>query len=43
MGGPVLDADGNLYGGTQVGGIGDCQSGCGVVWEIAGVAAPMKK
>src|SRR5664280_17696 len=41
-GGPTLDANGTLYGTTQVGGIGNCQNGCGVVWEIAGVGAPSK-
>jgi len=40
-GSPVLDASGNLYGTTGVGGTG-CSEGCGVVWEIAGVAAPRK-
>jgi uncharacterized repeat protein (TIGR03803 family) len=40
---PVLDANGNLYGTTQYGGTGgDCNMGCGVVWEIAGVGAPLK-
>jgi len=38
-GGPVLDASGNLYGTTFAGGTG-CSQGCGVVWELAGVAAP---
>ena len=42
-GGPTLDASGNLYGTAQVGGIGNCQNGCGVVWEITGVAAPLKR
>jgi uncharacterized repeat protein (TIGR03803 family) len=43
-GAPVLDADGNLYGTTEYGGTGEnCQLGCGVVWEIAGVGAPRKK
>lgn len=43
-GGPTLDADGNLYGTTQVGGTGYCNGdGCGVVWEITGVGAPLKK
>jgi hypothetical protein len=42
-GAPVLDANGNLYGTTQYGGTGDkCNLGCGVVWEIAGVGAPLK-
>lgn len=43
--GPVtLDADGNLYGTTLYGGTGgNCQLNCGVVWEIAGVAAARKK
>lgn len=40
-GGPVLDGSGNLYGTTFAGGTG-CAGGCGVVWEIAGVAAPRK-
>ncbi len=40
-GGPALDASGNLYGTTQFGGTGSCGgTGCGVVWEIAGVGAP---
>jgi hypothetical protein len=40
-GGPVLDANGNLYGTTTSGGTGNCHDGegCGVVWEIAGVGA----
>ena len=38
-GSPALDASGNLYGTTGAGGTG-CSEGCGVVWEIAGVAAP---
>ncbi|MGA2904296.1 MAG: choice-of-anchor tandem repeat GloVer-containing protein [Candidatus Korobacteraceae bacterium] len=39
-GGPVLDANGNLYGTTYYGGTGtNCTDGCGVVWEIAGVGA----
>ncbi len=43
-GGPTLDADGNLYGTAQVGGTGYCNgAGCGVVWEITGVGAPLKK
>lgn len=43
-GGPTLDADGNLYGTTEVGGTGFCNdAGCGVVWEIAGVGAPLKR
>jgi uncharacterized repeat protein (TIGR03803 family) len=44
-GAPVLDADGNLYGTTLVGGTGygNCDGGCGVVWEIAGVGAPRKE
>ncbi len=33
-GGPVLDANGNLYGTTLYGGAGSCDDGCGVVWEI---------
>ncbi len=36
-GSPVLDANGNLYGTTVLGGTGNCYAGCGVVWEIAGV------
>lgn len=32
--GPVLDANGNLYGTTYLGGRGSCEDGCGVVWEI---------
>lgn len=40
---PTLDANGNLYGTTQYGGTSiNCQLGCGVVWEIAGVGAPLK-
>ena len=40
---PTLDANGNLYGTTWYGGTGgNCQLGCGTVWEIAGVAAPRK-
>jgi uncharacterized repeat protein (TIGR03803 family) len=43
-GGPTLDANGNLYGTTVYGGTGFCNGGgCGVVWEIAGVAAPSKR
>ena len=40
-GGPVLDANGNLYGTTEYGGTSaNCgDTGCGVVWEIAGVGA----
>jgi uncharacterized repeat protein (TIGR03803 family) len=35
--GPVLDANGNLYGTTVDGGPVNCEGrGCGVVWEIAG-------
>jgi uncharacterized repeat protein (TIGR03803 family) len=41
-GGPTLDAGGNLYGTTQSGGSQNCNGGCGVVWEIAGVGAPLK-
>jgi hypothetical protein len=42
--GPVLDANGNLYGTTYLGGPeGFCGGyGCGVVWEIAGVGAPRR-
>jgi uncharacterized repeat protein (TIGR03803 family) len=39
LGAPVLDANGNLYGTTAFGGTGNCEDGCGVVWEIAGVGA----
>ena len=40
----TLDANGNLYGMTEFGGTNiNCQLGCGVVWEITGVAAPQKK
>ncbi len=43
-GAPVLDRDGNLYGTTYEGGSAACfETGCGVVWEIAGVGAPRKK
>ena len=40
-GAPVLDANGNLYGTTLNGGTfaENCDEGCGVVWEIAGVGA----
>ena len=39
----TLDANGNLYGATGYGGTSiNCQLGCGVVWEIAGVGAPRK-
>ncbi len=43
-GAPVLDAQGNLYGTTFYGGpfTGNCDLGCGVVWEIAGVGVPRK-
>jgi uncharacterized repeat protein (TIGR03803 family) len=43
-GGPVLGANGNLYGTTYFGGTGTCNGGpnCGVVWEIAGAGAPHK-
>lgn len=38
---PVLDGNGNLYGTTQYGGLNyNCNLGCGVVWEIAGVDPP---
>lgn len=38
---PALDANGNLYGTTMYGGGSiNCQLGCGVVWEIAGVGSP---
>ncbi len=44
LGTPALDANGNLYGTTYYGGAENCGgSGCGVVWEIAGVDAPHKK
>lgn len=38
-GGPVLDANGNLFGTAFYGGTGLCGGGayCGMVWEIAGV------
>ena len=39
----ILDANGNLYGTTVGGGTGNCEEGCGVVWEIAGAGAPQKK
>jgi len=34
--GPILDANGNLYGTTASGGLANCDNGvgCGVVWEI---------
>ena len=41
--GPTLDANGNLYGTTEFGGTGDCNLGCGVVWEITGAGAPLKR
>jgi len=43
-GAPVLDANGNLYGTTFYGGTftRNCDEGCGVVWEIAGVGAQHK-
>jgi len=41
-GGPVLDTNGNLYGTTESGGTGNCNDGCGVVWEVTGVGAPRK-
>ena len=36
VGGPALDASGNLFGTTEYGGLQDpaCPHGCGVVWEI---------
>ena len=38
----TLDANGNLYGATEYGGTSNnCQLGCGVVWEITGVGAPL--
>ncbi len=40
---PTLDANGNLYGTTVGGGTGNCEEGCGVVWEIAGAGAPQKR
>jgi uncharacterized repeat protein (TIGR03803 family) len=30
----IADADGNLYGTTRLGGIGDCDGGCGTVFKI---------
>lgn len=40
----ALDTNGNLYGATEYGGTSvNCQLGCGVVWEIAGVAARQEK
>ncbi len=39
-GSPVLDTNGNLYGTAEYGGTGNCgDTGCGVVWEVAGVDA----
>jgi|HubBroStandDraft_6_1064221.scaffolds.fasta_scaffold07368_2 uncharacterized repeat protein (TIGR03803 family) len=33
--GPVLDSSGNLYGGTESGGTGDCHNiGCGVIFKL---------
>ncbi len=43
LGTPVLDASGNLYG-TASQGAGTCNfgiNGCGTVWEITGVGAPL--
>jgi uncharacterized repeat protein (TIGR03803 family) len=34
VGGVVLDAAGNIYGTTDLGGPGQCGAGCGVVWKI---------
>jgi len=34
VGSVVLDAAGNIYGTTDLGGPGKCGPGCGVVWEI---------
>jgi uncharacterized repeat protein (TIGR03803 family) len=34
IGGPVLDAKGNLYGTTSSGGSTECEGGCGVVFKI---------
>jgi uncharacterized repeat protein (TIGR03803 family) len=34
VGGVVLDADGNIYGTTALGGSESCGEGCGIVWEI---------
>ena len=43
VGAPVLDANGNLYGTTEYGGSNfNCNLGCGVVWEIAGVEPPRR-
>jgi len=41
-GSPVLDAHGNLYGTTLYGSTGNCDLGCGVVWEIAGAGSPRR-
>jgi uncharacterized repeat protein (TIGR03803 family) len=37
IGGVAIDANGNLFGTTEIGGStsSDCTDGCGVVWEIA--------
>jgi uncharacterized repeat protein (TIGR03803 family) len=36
LGGVAIDANGNLFGTTEIGGMtsSDCTEGCGVVWEI---------
>jgi hypothetical protein len=36
LGGVAVDANGNLFGTTEIGGMtsSDCTEGCGVVWEI---------
>jgi uncharacterized repeat protein (TIGR03803 family) len=35
LAGVTLDADGNLYGGTAVGGVLNCSFGCGTVFELS--------
>ena len=49
FGGVTLDSSGNIYGTAAYGGMFGAQCagpdgvGCGVVWEITGVAAPSRK
>jgi uncharacterized repeat protein (TIGR03803 family) len=35
----ILDAKGNLYGVTSLGGTGSCSGGCGTVFEISSTGA----
>jgi len=32
--GLAMDAEGNLYGTTELGGVGSCSDGCGVVFKL---------